>query len=621
MCNSKTRSLVTRRKSNGPRALAPPIMPLADPIDGLLTLEDLEQPIIATLVAWDEALPGDKYQLVWNNVPVGAIKDIGVNDVPGTALTLDIPATLLLNDGRYQVAYAATNFEGGTVITSPSNPLIIDRTPPGGSLLAGMLFPPVVSDGVLTSAELTELGDVLTAEVPGYVGMAWGDHIQTFWGATAGPEHTVIETEVTQDRVMIDFTRAFLESLGDVTEPAHYIVTDRAGNVSIKSQTKTFSLFLRPVPEDYPAPICAQADDGVIDDADARATVAVAIPQYSADVRVGDKITLYWGAIALPEVDVLDGDETEDPIFSINVRYATIASSGDGQRPLRYEVRRNNVLIGSSLELAVNVNLELPGPQDPDPETPENENLDRPIIRGTSDNPNNDDNVIDEDDFLLEAKAIIGWKDEFVISDVIHVFWGSQPTPVDFPIKSTDVGNDLIITLPNQLMADQGTGEDIKVYYTVTHAGNPNTSRSFSQSVAVRSLGDLPGGVDGLAGPVFTQANEHNAIGQDLNPDGTPIFIAPYEHIDKYPRVTVIFHGYNAANGSTPVPGASVEETHTLDDGEIINGYSFRVPDNKLRLICTGRAEASYRVEGPNGPVNSRTTDVLIRMATPGEGC
>lgn len=621
MCNSNTRSLVTRRNAKSPRALAAPIMPLADPIDGLLTLEDLEQPIIATLVAWDEALPGDKYQLIWNNVPIGAEKTIGDADVPGTPLTLDVPATLLLNDGRYQVAYRARNVGGGSGNTSASNPLIVDRTPPGGSLLAGMLFPSVVSDGVLTSAELTALGDVLTAEVPGYVGMAWGDHIQTFWGDKAGPEHTVVEAEVTLDRVMIDFTRAFLESLGDVSEPVYYIVTDRAGNVSIKSLEKTFSLFLQPIPEDFPAPLCAQADDGVIDDADARATVAVAIPQYSGDVRGGDKITLYWGAIALPEVEVLAGDVTEDPIFSINVRYPTIASSGDGQRPLRYEVRRNNVLIGSSLELAVNVNLQLAGPQDPDPETPENENLDLPIIRGTSGNPNNDDNVIDEDDFLLEAKAIIGWKDEFVISDVIHLFWGSQPTPVDFPIKSTDMGNDLVITVPNQLMADQGTGEDIKVYYTVTHAGNPNTSRSFAQSVSVKSLGDLPGGVDGLAGPVFTQANQYNAIGQDLNPDGTPIFIAPYEHIDKYPRVTVVFHGYNAAHGSNPVPGASVEETHTLDDGEIINGYSFRVPDNKLRLICTGRAEAYYRVEGPNGPVNSRVTDVLIRMAIPGVGC
>ena len=83
----------------------------------------------------------------------------------------------------------------------------------------------------------------------------------------------------------------------------------------------------------------------------------------------------------------------------------------------------------------------------------------------------------------------------------------------------------------------------------------------------------------------------------------------------------MVFRGYNAANGDTPVPGASFEMTHVLDEFEIAAGYSFRVTDHQLRLICTGRAEAYYRVEGPNGPVNSISTPVLIRMATPGSGC
>jgi len=619
MCTSHSRSLITR-KPNTPRALNAPGVPLADPIDGLLTLDDLQNPIIATLIAWDESLPGDTYQLMWNDVAVGEIKKIANDEGPGAPLSLNIPASLLANDGKYKVAYRAVNVGGGQGSTSEAAYIIVDRTAPGGSLLAGMIFPSVVSDGVLTSAELTALGDVLSTEVPGYTGMAWGDYIQTFWGEKVGPTHTVLEDEVTLDQVMIDFDRAFLEDVGDVAEPVHYIVTDRAGNVSIKSQTKTFSLFLKPAPTDFPAPLCTQADDGVIDDADARAVVAVTIPQYP-DPQAGDKVTLYWGDNALPEAELKPGDETQDPIFDINVRYPTIALSGDGEVALRYEVRRNNVLIGSSSELRVNVNLELPGPVDPDPETPENENLDLPIIRGTSSNANNDDNVIDEDDFLLEAKAIIGWKNDFAVSDRIHLFWGSQPVPVDFQIKSIDLNKDITLTIPNALMDAEGTGEAIKVYYTVTHDGNPNTSKSFAQSVEVRAEGDLPGGENGLVQPVFTNANENNAISPILSPDGTPIFIAPYEHIDKYPRVTLVFHGYNAAKGSTPVPGASMEETHTLDDGEILNGYSFRVPDAKLRLICTGHAEAYYRVEGPNGPVNSRTASVLMRMATPGAGC
>jgi hypothetical protein len=561
MCNSrKTRSLISRARSQQPRALNTPVIPLADPIDGLLTLQDLLQPITMSLAVWDEALPGDTYQLSWNGTALEPIKTIGNDDLPGDPLTLDVPASLLI-EGTHDAQYIATDTLGGVANPSPATPIIIDHTAPGGDLLAALVFPPVTQDGMLTSEELTALGNVLVAEVPGYTGIAWGDQIRSFWGSVPGPEHTVIPEEVSMNRVMLSFSRTFLESLGDVTDPVYYVVTDRAGNESIHSLPKRFRLFLRAVPSDFPAPLCAQADDSVIDDADARAAVLVEIPKYP-DAQPGDKVMLYWGDTARPEAT-----------------------------------------------------------QFPDPETPDNESLALPVIQGTSGNPNNDDNVIDEDDFLLEAKAIIGWRDEFVTSDVIRLYWGSQATPVVFPIKSTDLNSDLVLTIPNQLMINEGSGDQIKVFYTVTHSGNPNTSRSAAQGVAVSAKGDLPGGVDGLDAPIFTNANQNNAISPILSPDGTPIHIAPYENIEKYPRVTLVFHGYNAANGNTPVPGASVEHSHVFDEFEMVSGYDFRITDKQLRLICTGRAEAYYKVEGPNGPVNSRTAPVLIRMAIPGEGC
>lgn len=620
MCNSrKTRSLVSRSRDSKPRALATPVIALADAIDGLLTLEDLLQPITMSLSVWEEALPGDTYQLQWNGAAIGAIKGIGTSEMPGDPLSLDVPAALLI-EGAHLAQYLAKDSGGGLTNPSPAIPVIVDRTAPGGDLLAALVFPAVTQDGMLTADELTALGNVLVAEVPGYTGIAWGDHIRSFWGAVSGPEHTVIPEEVSMNRVMLSFPRVFLESLGDVTDPVYYTVTDRAGNVSIHSLPKRFRLFLREVPEDFPAPLCAQADDSLIDDADARAAVLVEIPQFP-DAQPGDKVMLYWGDTAMPEATLMAGDETQNPIFGINVRYPVIALPGDGLVSLRYEVRRSGELIGSSLTLEVNVNLQLPGPQDPDPETPENESLGLPVIRGTSDNPNNQDNIIDEDDFLLEAKAIIPWRDEFIVSDVIRLYWGAQVTPVVFPIKSTDLNRDLELIVPNQLIANEGSGDLIKASYTVTHNGNPNTSRSPAQGVVVNAKGDLPGGVDGLAAPIFSNANENNAISPILSPDGTPIHIAPYENIDKYPRVTLVFHGYNAANGNTPVPGASLEQTHVLDEFEMISGYDFRISDRQLRLICTGRAEAYYKVEGPNGPVNSKTAPVLIRMAIPGEGC
>lgn len=620
MCNSLHRSTVTRKSRKPSRALTPPIIPSADPIDGLLTLEDLLNPVYITFPCWNEALPGDSCQITWGKDTLTE-RFLITDETPGTLISLEIPPGLLTN-GEYSVGYAATNEGGAVSVESQQIPLIIDTVAPGGDLIAPMIFPSQTHDGILTADELTELGGILTAEVPGYSGMAWGDQIRTSWGSKTGPEHTVSASEVTMDRVMMSFNRAFLEGLGDVTEPVTFEVTDRAGNKSIRSNETTFRLFLVDVPDNYPAPICAQASDGIVDDADARAGVAVDIPQYP-DALPGDNVVLYWGTHPLPEIQLLPGDETFDPVFTVNVRYGTVALAGDGDGAivLRYEVRRNAVLIGTSLPLAVDVNIALPGPQDPEPDTPENEALATPIVRGTSSNSNNDDNVIDEDDFLLDAYAVIGWRDEFAIGDIFTLSWGSQIEKVVYTLRSSDVGRDLLLTIPNTILAGEGTGEDIKVFYSITQAGSPNISRSPSQSVSVQSQGDLPGGDTGLEGPIFTNANQNNAISPILSPDGTPIYIPPYENINKYPRVTVVFRGYNSANGDTPVPDASFEMTHILDEFEMVDGYSFRVTNHQLRLICTGRAEAYYRVQGPSGPVNSITTPVLIRMATPGSGC
>lgn len=125
-----------------------------------------------------------------------------------------------------------------------------------------------------------------------------------------------------------------------------------------------------------------------------------------------------------------------------------------------------------------------------------------------------------------------------------------------------------------------------------------------------------------MKGPVFTNANQFNAISPVNSPDGTPIFIPPYVNADKYPRVSVVFHGYNRTHGDAPVPGGSVELTRVLDEYEQVNGYSFRVTAQQLSLICEGRGEAYFRVQGPDGlMVNSPTTQVIITMAIPGQGC
>lgn len=617
MCNSKNG--VKRRHRNGPRDLiVPTVVGILD--DGLLPTPLLAEPVKVTFPVWDDAIDNDYYQLILDGKLIGQRGMLPANPVPGTTLTLETPVDVLTAaaDGPHQLGYISRRFVGGTPNESPTVTVILDRAVPGGgSLIAPLIFPRLVNDG-LTSDELTAMGDVLVGEVVAYFGIQAGDVIQTFWAGTEGPQHTVEAAEVpgggtAPKRIMIPFNRVFLESLGDVNEDVYYTLVDRAGNGPVQSEAVAFQLSLKQPVLDLPAPIIAQADDGVISDTDARMNVAVDIPDYG-DVQVGDLITLYWGTNSLTPIPVEDGDETENPIFTVPVTYATIALTPDGDVSVRYEVHRAGVLLGSSLVKTVNVLLDVPGPLDPA----------APIIRGGSDNPDSSDNVIDENDYLLPATAVIPWKVGYVLNDEIKLFWGHQETPVTYVLKASDVsaGLDLQLTVPNALIVAEGTGEDIRVHYTVSHIGNPNAAISEQQSVKVRRLGDLPGGEDGLKAPQFLRLTENNGIGAILNPDGASVIVEPYVNIKVGDVLTFIFHGWSGFVTGPQIPEATYTFiTDPLTEEQITQNYEFTVPDANLRLICVGRAEATFRVDSVTGPATSTPARVLIDMVTPGEGC
>lgn len=616
MCTSN--ALIHRHSHRTPRALVPPVLPTAL-VDGLLPVALLTAPIPVTFPAWDDAVEGDYYQLLLDNVLVGVQEQLPANPIPGAELTLDIPVDSLTGaqDGNHTLAYLSRRFIGGTPNVSAAIPIVFDRQAPGGSLLSPLIFPRAVNDG-LTSDELTAMADVLVGEVPAYFDIKLGDVIQTYWAGQEGPEHTVQQAEVpgggTQpERIMIGFTRAFLETLGDIKEDVYYVITDRAGNVSVDSEPVAFQLALHEPAADLPAPIIAQADDGVISDADAKQSVSVDIPAYD-DVQPGDEVTLYWGANSLPMQPVRPGDEAENPIFTLLVNYATVALTPDGDVDVYYEVRRNTLLLGTSAVKTVHVVLDLPGPVSPE----------KPIIRGASANPDDTDNVIDENDYLQPATAIIAWKSGFIEDDQISLFWGQQPVPVQYRIKLSDVtaAADLSLTVPNALITNEGTGTDIRVNYTVMHTGNPNTTYSASQSVIVRRKGELPGGENGLQPPEFQRVTENGGIGAILNPDGATVLVKPYENIKTGDVLNFTFLGWKGLFEGPQVPEATYTfTTEPLTEQQTREDYEFTVPDENLRLICFGRAEAMFKVNSITGPATSGTAKVFIDMVTPGEGC
>lgn len=108
--------------------LKQPLIPQADPVDGLLTLEALQQPIFIHLQAWGVFESGDSYQLTWNGTPLGEKKYLR-DERPGDPLTLVIPAQLLEKDGAYDIGYVAALHRHPN--RQPQHFTLFDATRPG----------------------------------------------------------------------------------------------------------------------------------------------------------------------------------------------------------------------------------------------------------------------------------------------------------------------------------------------------------------------------------------------------------------------------------------------------------------------------------------------------------
>lgn len=603
------KTLQTERIARSPRTnqdnnLTLPTVSVADPGDGLIKTIDLETDVVVEFALWEGARPKDSYQLRLNGKLVG-IKEIFETVPPvGTILQLHIPVdSELKEDGPYTLDYEVIGFPGGIPSHSPSMTIVVDRTPPGTHQLGYMDFPEQAKAG-LTAEELRDMGDVLTGRIFGYSGLKKGDVIKTYWGGVAGPEITLTGEEDENQSIDVVFTKAFLTSLPSPAGATYYTVTDRAGNISADSGKVTIPLFLTEITPDLPPPVIDNYD-GLIDHADARAGVEVKIP-VSDLVTEGDQILLHWGTESLGPVPVAPEDLEEPFILFFDVPYATIEAARDGIRSLKYNVIRGGQVVGVSIELEVNVNIELPVPGMPD----------TPTVRGGSSTPSNADNFIDVNDFELNATILINWNPSFKASHIITVYWGgAEVLEQPYVITNTDViaGRPLLLTALNTLFKPVGTGNDIRVYYTVTATGNPNTSTSLEQGIVVQSKDELPGGPDGPDAPEFTNLNAGGAIDRENGAQGTPIYIKPYINIEEGHVIVFNYEAYDSLVGGTK----KFEWSHTsasLTQNEVDNGYNLVVPRDILARHCFGHIEASFQVRSDNGQGNSKRVNIFIDM-------
>lgn len=598
------RHIARSPKQDTPIVLIPPFVSVADQEDGLIKTVDLESDVIVEFPIWSEAQIGDRYQLRLNDFVVGAVEVLETVPPIGTTLSLSIPvADELKQDGVYKLDYLVTGHPGG--ISKASHPLVIivDRTPPGSHELGRIDFPSAAKDG-LTAEELRDMGDILTGGIFGYSGLQRGDIIRTYWGTVPGPEILLTGNEDESTPINAEFSKDFLMALPSPAGAAYYTVTDRAGNTSADSNKITIPLFLNEVIPGLPAPLIDD-NDGVIDYREALAGVEVLILGSSV-VEDGDEIVLHWGDEKLGPIPVAPEDIGSPVILIFNVPYATIEAAQNGQRLIKYDVMRNGHPIGVSDDLEIEVQITLPVPG----------LMDQPVIRGGSSLPSNEDNLIDENDFELNATVLINWNTGFKASQKINVLWGgTEILEQPYIISNSDVvaGRALLLTALNAKIREVGTGQDIRVFYTVEANGNPNTSTSAEQSIVVRSKEELPGGPDGADAPVFTSVGENNTINTVNSASGAPVFIKPYINIEAGQTIVFTYEAYDSLVSGNKL----FEWQHTspeLTADEVVNGYHLIVPRSILNTHRYGHVEAAYQIRSNKGQGNSKRKDVYIDM-------
>ncbi|MGN2431143.1 hypothetical protein [Pseudomonas syringae] len=207
-----------------------PRVPVASPVDGLMPIDSLDKPVMVEILVWSTASSDDYIHLTLDGNLIGAGKILTSDNKPGDVIFMALDPEYLTEERSYTLCYMVTKNYNLVSDYSTTTPLIVDRTAPGATLLAPMLFHQI------------NLGETLTGLIPGYADMQPGDRIQTLCNEQEGPVHEVTPDNLTERPVQIIFDKAFLLDLGSESITMSYQVIDRAGNRSIMARPVTLSM-------------------------------------------------------------------------------------------------------------------------------------------------------------------------------------------------------------------------------------------------------------------------------------------------------------------------------------------------------------------------------------------
>jgi hypothetical protein len=622
--------------------------------DGLIPKAAANSDIIVQIPYLPYSFPGDSVTLFLNDTPY-VVDDVGPGDGPSwiTRVLPNSGANLIL-EGSYTVTYLMDDGFGNDFNGVPSQPLRIDRTPPGGDTLPLIAFDEDAVEHGVTIHSL--VAGHLVATLPDWFGMEDFDIVEPYYLKSPVIGAAVFipsaNTEVPEGgkgrNVEVKIPEAALRAIGDGPVLFGIRLKDLAGNESrMRGQTRPLTLILEgaPVDTDLSKPLIALFEnDGLIDEADARHPVEVQIPGF-AKAEGGDTIIFYLGDVHTQPIPIEACETGDNPILTFDLDYALFVLAGAGAEQYGadayYELYRGTALLATSPRPnLVQVDITTPGGIDPNPETPQNENLQRATALGKSGVPNR----IDQDDIGHDAKVLIPWYagdssdanfEYFEEDDIVTVQWGRVTLAGTRSITPTD----LAAHKPLELIATStemvsGGGGDIQVSYTVSRkqgTGPVNASLSPEQSVEVISADQLPGGAGGLNAGTFTEANAQNALNRAVveSGGGTPFRVMlNYLNVAKDDEIILTLQGYHTENGAEiPTPDMALELPYTVLTADLSDPtegdakyHDFLIATayfaGKWHAPAQGRGtvKANYTIENGAGIANAGEQSVRVAV-------
>lgn len=600
-------------------------VPRCEPVgafaNGLLPTAIADNPLEVKVHAWTGLQTRMQIQLLWQDALYGPTHVVSAAEVadPDTVFTFYIDQSELINEGVFTLNYRVLSYPGqNEFFGDPAWNIRVDRTPPGGSQLAKLLFSTAVIDQGVTLDKL-DSNERLLCTLPDYQGKQARDVVLPLL-ISATEEMAGTPVEVERDLpITVYFHRLELERIGDGEVAFTYTLQDRAGNTSGRAPEQRLQVLLNNVPAQLDAPQIPLYDThGLINEAVARTPVQVLIPTYDF-VAQNDEVIVTWGTQVLAAQRVIDA--ALDPLLSIPVPYAAVQAAGNGDRAVLYEVKRNGASLGISPATAVVVDISLPGGPDPDPGDPWHGNLLAPTALGRSNVPN----LISFADLEFDAAIVVEWfarnsSEVFIENDALQIGWAGLRLPT-YVISASDVTakQPLSVLITSDQLKAIGPG-DIDVQYSVTrplvsHPGHSNTARSPVQVVVVESGSDLPGGGDKLPAGDFPEKNANNAINNTAAEDGTPFKITlDYINAAVGDFIEFEFHGHRGFGPSgDPIPEAFLRDTHTLTADDVLSGeYEFTVARANLAAVAYGSGVGHYWVSNAKGRVEALPYHVFI---------